>query len=166
MSAGRTRRGFSLLEILCVLILMAVVGLALTMLLRETLQAERLQAEGLERLLQTRTLADLFRSDVARADQAPEKLLGYQAGASTLILFINDSEQIVYLWQGGKLLRRVLGKKEPEQTLLVGDKLRVEFGRDAGNTRLLRARVLALRGKNASPVDTLEIAAALGGDRR
>jgi hypothetical protein len=140
----------------------------LTVLLRQSLQAERIQAEGLERLLQTRTLADLFRSDVARAGQAPPAWQDYLANDSTLILQMSEAEHVVYLWQGGKLLRRVLGKDEPERTLLVGEKLRVEFGRDAGNPKLLRARILSLREREgkAPPVQTLEIAAALGGDRK
>lgn len=190
MKISAKRRGYTLIEILCVIALLGVLGLVMAILLREVILVERTQAQGFDRLLQSQTLADQFRADVADAQSAPQAWQQFKADAHTLILQRQNGERIIYRWQAGQLQRLTyedlaLPKLSPsvqavlgvaavpalerraiaERTLPVGGKqVGVEFVRDGAN--LLRLRLLTVRDGNPAPGQTLEIAAALGGDWR
>jgi type II secretory pathway pseudopilin PulG len=164
----KTRRGYFLVEMLCVMILLTVVGGLLVVLLRETLLLKAAQAEFDQRMSAQRELADLFRADVARAAKAPGQWRYYRAGPRTLILENWDSGHVLYLWQEGQLERRVFadGKDSTRVVLVGGERLGVEFDRAGPAPRLVSLRLLTLRGESPLPGQTLTIAAALGGDWR
>lgn len=158
------RRGFSLVELLCIIGLLAVIGLVMAMLLRETLDVERVQSAGFEQMLQRNALADQFRADVAQADKVLPAWRAYKSGADTLILERGKDSHIVYRWHDGTLRRKSFdGKQEIERVVPIGgDDTRVDFvGADA---KLVRLRLRVMQGGKAASGRTLEIAAALGGD--
>jgi prepilin-type N-terminal cleavage/methylation domain-containing protein len=159
------RRGFSLVELLCVMALLAVVGLILALLLRQTLDAERTQSDSFNQMLLRNALADQFRGDVSRADKQLDTWREFGAGADTLILHMPDDKHIVYRWQDGELERMTFtGDKETKRTVPLGHKeLKVEI--DASQ-RLARLRLRALHLGKVLPGRTTEITAALGGDAR
>ena len=150
------------------MILIGVIGMILTLLLRQTLQVEQTQAQGFNRMLQSKALAVQFRADVGQADRAPEQWRQYLADSHSLILQMKNGDHVVYLWQKGKLLRFAFeGDEESEQTIpLDAVRVGVEFARADSNPKLLRLRLLAMRGESPVQGQTLEIAAALGGDWR
>jgi prepilin-type N-terminal cleavage/methylation domain-containing protein len=163
------RRGYSLIEMLCVIVLLAVVIAGLGLLLKETLGIERAQAEHLQRMLQQQALADRFRADVAQAEQAPQQWRHYQAGRHTLILRMKDGRHVLYVWSEGRLQRRVLFGDRQEQASsfpMDADHVAVEFVREGSGPNVLRLRLAAVRQGNPVPGQALEIAAAVGGDWR
>jgi prepilin-type N-terminal cleavage/methylation domain-containing protein len=164
----RKRPGFSLIEMLCVFVLIAVLGLVLSLIIQETIKVERLQAQGFEQMVQFNTLADQFRADVAQAEQAPQDWEQYRSGPGTLILQMKDGKHVVYVWQGKKLQRNDFDAREESGRVLPVDSKRtdVEFVRADPKSNLVRLRLLAMRDGNPVPGETLEIAAALGGDWR
>ncbi|HYT91610.1 MAG TPA: type II secretion system protein [Gemmataceae bacterium] len=162
-----TRRGYSLLEMLCVMVLLAIVGGGLTLLLMESLAVQRAQNESYDRLVQHHALADVFRADVASAEKAPEEWQQYTATSETLILQLKNGAHVVYIWCGEELERRVCdGEEESSRMLPVGEGVGVEFTRDGSGRELVRLRLLTLRSGNPLPGQTLEIAAAVEGDWR
>jgi prepilin-type N-terminal cleavage/methylation domain-containing protein len=164
---GANRRGFSLLEMLCVIVLLALLAGILTALLSETLEVERMQAEGFDKILQKNALADQFRADVAQAASAPDAWQQYKANPQTLILEMKNNSHVVYVWQEGNLVRHAFEDgKEFERILPIGgSRVGVEFV--AGpSPKLIRFRLHAIGDGNPLPGQSLEIAAALGGDWR
>ncbi len=162
-----SRRGFTLIELMCVMTVLAVVTTSLALLIRETLKAQNLQAESFDRLLQSKVLADQFRADVARAEDAPDGWKQYVASTETLILQMKDQHHVVYVWSDGKLDRYQFGKgAENGRTLPVSGQVGLEFVRAAPDAQLLRLRLSTLRDGKVVPGQALEIAAALGGDWR
>ena len=103
--ATPNRHGFTLLELLCVMALLSVLGVVFGILLKQTLDVERAQAAGFNRLLQNKALADQFRADVARADKAPDAWQQHAANAQTLILQMKEGDHVVYAWRKGELIR-------------------------------------------------------------
>jgi prepilin-type N-terminal cleavage/methylation domain-containing protein len=163
--AGK-RGGFSLLELLCVMTLLSTVAGVLIVLLNETLALGHSQAEVAERSQRHRALADEFRADVARAEEAPAEWRQYRAGPQTLILRMKEGGHVLYQWEGDRLERRAFAaREEPARVLTAGDeRVGVEFVReDAG---LVRLRLLTLHRGSPLPGQALEITAALGGDWR
>ncbi|MCI0462552.1 MAG: type II secretion system GspH family protein [Gemmataceae bacterium] len=167
IGTAKPRRGFTLVEILCVIILLSVLGGILVVLLNETLAVQETQAESHQRLVAQSTLADQFRADVARAEKAPRMWRNYKAGRETLILQNKNGGHVLYLWDKGRLERRAIeGEKELTQVVLAGDRqVGVEFIQDSA-PRLVRLRLLTLSGQSPLPGQTLEIDSALGGDWR
>jgi prepilin-type N-terminal cleavage/methylation domain-containing protein len=164
MTTPATQRyAFSLIEILCVIALIAVLGVVLAMLLKETIAVERTQAAGFDKILQSNALADQFRADVAQAVVAPEEWNDYKADAKTLILQGKDGQHIVYRWRDGALQRFA---SDLERTLPVGPRVGVEFIRSGADPKLVRVRLHTLRDGNVVSGQSLEIAAALGGEWR
>ena len=165
MNLNRSRRrGLSLVEVCCIMALIAVIGTLLTLLLRETLKVEQIQAQGFDKLLLDNVLADLFRADVAQAENAPPQWEQYTADATTLILQMKKDEHLVYRWQQGELLRlRYDPQAQSERQVPVGGDRRVEFVHATGDAKLVRLRLSPAREVSGQ---TLEIAAALGGDVR
>jgi prepilin-type N-terminal cleavage/methylation domain-containing protein len=163
------RRAFTLIELLCVMVLLAVVAGAMALLLKETLQVERVQAEGFDRILQNNMLADQFRADVGQALGAPLDWWHYKADQRTLVLSMPDSSEVVYVLSEDKVLRSVFqnGEKTSERTLPVGgSQVKAEFDRPVQNPELLCLLLHITRGGTPLEGQTLTIAAALGGDRR
>src|SRR6266536_2121199 len=116
-----TRRGFSLLEMLCVITFLAALGWGLILLLNESLAVQRAQDASNDRLAQHNALADQFRADVASADKAPPQWQKYTASSQTLILQRKNGEHVVYVWDKERLERRVFaGKEESARTVPVG----------------------------------------------
>src|SRR6516225_6610308 len=105
--AAKTRRGYTLIEMVCVILLLTVVGGLLVVLLRETLVLKAAQADSDRHMAAQRALADLFRADVARAADAPRRWRYYRADPRTLILEDRRGGHVLYLWQEGRLERRV-----------------------------------------------------------
>jgi prepilin-type N-terminal cleavage/methylation domain-containing protein len=161
------RRGFSLIELLCVILLISVIGGLLTLILKETLEVERVQAAGFQQLLLSNALADQFRADVAQAESAPPRWGKYKSDEQTLILQMKK-EHVVYLWEDDKLQRFAIDDQQTlERTLPVsGNRVEVKFVHDAANAKLIRLQIRVVREGNAVPAQTLDIAAALGGDWR
>src|SRR4051794_14162703 len=125
------RRGFTLIEMLVVMILVAVLGGIMALLLKETLAMERVQADGFDKILQNNALVDQFRADVAQAESAPQEWQQFQAGPATLILQMPGGGHVLYLWQEGVLRRRNVEKSAgAEHTLAVGSRIDVGFARD------------------------------------
>jgi hypothetical protein len=152
----------------CVIILLTVVGGLLVILLRETLALKAAQAKSDQQMSVQRALADLFRADVARAEKAPRQWRYYRAGPRTLILENRDGSRVLYLWQDGRLERRVFADgKDSTRVVPVGDeRAGVEFDCAGSASRLVSLRLLAMRGESPLPGQTVTIAAALGGDWR
>ena len=99
------RRGFTLVEILCVMILLAAIGTILALMLTETIRVERAEAAGFDRMLQRNALADQFRADANRAAKMLPAWGGFQAGADTLILEQNANRRVIYRWHDNLLTR-------------------------------------------------------------
>jgi len=158
------RPAFSLTEMLCVMALLAVIGLIMAMLLRETLDVEQVQAAGFERMLQRNALADQFRADVAQAEETLAEWRDFKSGAGTLILEKSKDSHVVYRWHEGALQRQSFeADRAVERTLPVGGpEIGVEFV--AAESKLVRLRLRTLRAGKAAPGWTVEIAAALKGD--
>src|SRR5207249_536942 len=100
------RRGFTLLEMVCVMALLVLLGGLMSALLIQSLEVERSQAQSLDYMRQTITLADQFRADVAQAESAPPAWQTYTADSQTLILRMKNEAHILYRWRSGKLGRR------------------------------------------------------------
>jgi type II secretory pathway pseudopilin PulG len=166
--ATKTRRGYTLVEMACVMILLTVVGGLLVVLLRETLLLKAAQAEADRQLAAQRVLADLFRADVAREANAPRRWRYYRADPRTLILENPDGGHVLYLWQEGRLERRVFadGQDSGSVVPIDGERVGVEFDRAGPAPRLVSLRLVTLRGARPLPGQTVTITAALGGDWR
>ena len=163
----QVRRAFTLIELMCVMVLLTVAALVLGLLIREIAQIERVQAAGFNRLLETTALAELFRADVAQAESLLPEWQDYVASERTLILKTKQGH-IVYLLESDHLRRRVFenGKFNEREPPLGDANLRVEFVRDRRIPKLLRLRVHRVHGSEIVPGQTIEFAAALGGDWR
>jgi prepilin-type N-terminal cleavage/methylation domain-containing protein len=162
-----TRRGFTLIEMLCVIFLVTIMGMAFGHLLRETLEVERLQSAGFDKLLHINALADQFRADVANAESAPDQWQLHQADGRTLILHIPGEGYVLYVHDLDELQRKTFEPgRELLRTLPAVANVMVEFVRDVQYPNLVRMRLQPLRQGIPVAGQTLEIAAALGGDRR
>ncbi len=161
------RRGFSLIEILSVMVLLAVFGFVTAILLKETLDIERVQAAGFNKFLESTALADQFRADVHRAEATLSEWQDYVANERTLILQTKEG-RIVYLWDENRLVRRAFenGGLTEQFPPLSGRETRAEFVRDGREPKMVRLRLHRLRAGEVVEGQTIEIDAALGGDFR
>jgi type II secretory pathway pseudopilin PulG len=162
------RLGFTLIELLCVMTLLMLVSGILTLIILGTLEMERTQAAGFDRLLQNKELADKFRADVSAAAAAPAKWQQYRADEHRLILHMKTGDHVVYVWKDQTLRRQVYADTQSsEVTLQVGGpNVDVEFVPAESNANLVRLRLHTLRKGKRADGESLEIAAALGGDWR
>jgi len=162
------RPGFTLTEMLCVMALLAVLSSILTLIIIGTLEVERTQAAGFDRLLQNKSLAEQFRADVSAAESAPAEWQGRRADEHRLILQMKTGAHVVYAWQDNTLRRQVyLDKQSSEATLPAsGPNVDVEFVVAEPKAKLVRLRLHTLRKGERAEGESLEIAAALGGDWR
>jgi prepilin-type N-terminal cleavage/methylation domain-containing protein len=169
MIAPNSRRaGFTLLEMLCVMMLLTLVLMIVTLMFRETLRVEQIQSAGFDRILQSKALADQFRGDVARAEADEKEWHLFKADASTLILRMKDKTYVVYHRDDRNLIRHVFLANDAEQTIALPigrQSTDVEF-MHADKQRVVRLRLHPLRDGNREAGNALEFAAALGGDWR
>jgi type II secretory pathway pseudopilin PulG len=151
-----------LLELLTVMAVIGFVFAVIVSTILGTLKIEKAEAAAYHRMAAQHTLADQFRTDVAGAAAALEKLKDWVKGPACIILK-TTAGHIVYHWHDGKLERiEIAGKQVGKQYLPLGEKkLAVEF---AGGTS--SADLLTLRLKGPAPRPAVEISAALGGDRK
>jgi type II secretory pathway pseudopilin PulG len=168
------RRGFLLIEMLCVILLLTLLTGILALMMKEALHAGRAQAAGFDRALAINALADAFRADVAEAEDAPESWQQYRAGATTLVLTMPDGAHVIYTWEDRLLWRREVKNGEMSERNTAVDESRqpgddpvdVSFVRDVADGRLVRLRVHWTRRGSPLAGQSLTIDAALGGDRR
>jgi prepilin-type N-terminal cleavage/methylation domain-containing protein len=189
MKTTLRRSGFTLIEMLCVMALLVLLGFGLAVLFREVFLVQRSQSQGFDKVLQTSTLADQFRRDVAQAQAAPAEWQDIKADANTLILEPKTGDRIVYRWHAGELHRLTFTERKPftpspvnaaavgialapvagnppatDRTLpTVGPHIGVEFVRAAN---VIRLRLHTLKAGQPVPGQSLEITAALAGDWR
>jgi prepilin-type N-terminal cleavage/methylation domain-containing protein len=161
------RHAFSLIELLCVLLLIAVLGVLLAVLLRSTLDVERAQSAGFSKSMQASILADEFRADVNRAENTLPEWQDYQGSVRTLILRTKTGH-VIYTAEDGRLHRRAFeGANISSREIPVGGaQVQVEFLRPGPNARTVRLRLHAMARDEPMAGHSLEIAAALGGDWR
>lgn len=159
------RRGFSLLEILCVLTMLGVLLVLGATLLLAVMRADRVGAATLDEVSRRAELAGQFRTDVAAAQETPEKLGEFTAGRECLILR-TATGHVVYHWHGGTLDRitRGGGADSRRPISFNAENTTVEFIRPPGDRPLVTLRVVESPPRGA--VKTVEISAALGGDVR
>lgn len=166
-SAIRRRPGWSLLELLVVMMLITLLIGVIAMLMREALTTEQIQAGTYQRVQEGKALADQFRADVAAAETAPANWQNHVAGPDTLILQMKDQVHLVYSWRDGALRRLTIsGKDQNTRHLPVPGNTKIEFDRSPPDGNLVRVRLLTVRLGKAVPGQTLEFAAAVGGDWR
>src|SRR5262249_55553955 len=158
-----TKNGFTLIEVLTVMSVIGFVFAIIASTLLGTLRIEKAEAAAFHKMVSQHALADQFRADVAAASSAPEKLKDWVKGPACLILKTADDGHIVYHWHDGKLERlESAGKRMQKQYLPLGEKkLTVEFAAGTGASGLM-----ILRLKGPIPLPAVEIAAALGGDKK
>src|SRR5262245_13713130 len=106
MNTPARRRGFTLIEMLSVILLLSVLMALLAILLIDVLAVQLTQGASQDRMRAQAQLADEYRADVARAESAPQDWGKHRADAHTLILRVSDTEHIVYQWRQGRLHRR------------------------------------------------------------
>ncbi len=159
MRTSRSRRpGFTLVEMLAVMFLLAVVAGIMTLLLKDTLDLERGQRLGFDNLVRNHLLADQFRGDVAKAIRAPAKWRDYEANAHTLILQMSADSHVVYLCArkacAASISTRNKKPKSPWQWMVrrrtsrsLGDR----FKRDGSKDDSPRANAIATRNAAARP---------------
>lgn len=165
MMRPATRSGFSLLEILAVMsVLAAILGLGGDLLLT-AMRADQVGAATLNDLGRHAELVDQFRADVAQASDAPDRLGEFTAGPTCLILHVGDSH-VVYRWHDNTLDRTV--RKEGNDThrpiALDRENVTVEFSRLTEKPAVATVRVIVKPPRGM--VRHMEISAALGGDLR
>ena len=153
-----SRRGWTLIELIvvmfCLAILLSLIGSIMWAVFRiqasATASFEELQSEA--------RLADRFRLDVAEARETPELAADFKADPLCLILRGEDGALIIYRVVQGRVDRTVLraDDSETDSFRIGGEDVVGEFNRDG------KLMTLTLHGSKRG---TLNIAAALGGDR-
>lgn len=169
MRTPMRRFGFTLIEMVCAIVLLAVLGLVVTILLRDVLGLERSQSASFDRMLEINALADQFRADVGQAERTLHEWQDYKAGPKTLILKMRTGDYLIYQWEEGKLLRRLQEEdKATEREMPIGG-LRVEpeIVHPGAASRLVWLRLHSLTGGGERISGrALDIGAALGGESR
>jgi prepilin-type N-terminal cleavage/methylation domain-containing protein len=169
MILAKRRPGFSLLEVMVVIVVMSIIMMMATSMLLNLFRLETAEAGAHDRLMSQSALADQFREDVAAASAAPPQGPAkdgdeppLQADKHTLILKTDGDRYIAYRWNKGELERiETVVDQETRRVMPVGgDNITVEFLRQ---DKIHRLRLIA-SGKGGTSV--LDIAAALGGERR
>jgi prepilin-type N-terminal cleavage/methylation domain-containing protein len=157
------RPGWSLLELVATMVILAVL-LALTFgTVAATMQTEQASLKSFNKLARQGALADQFRTDVAQAKSAPAAFEKLVKGPACLLLEMPDGSYIAYRFEKGHLKRvAYIGKQTDQQDIPLGEKGgTVEFtwaGKPAGKLVTLRVKT-----KSGPPLD---IAAAVGGDNQ
>jgi hypothetical protein len=133
-----------------------------------TVRIERTAAADFQRTLVQDALAEQFRTDVANAAAAPERLGDMMAGPACLILRMEDGTTVIYRWAGERLERSVTKASATTTSHLpLGvEQASVEFVK-AQDGRLLTLRLTEVHGQgNARRQYVVNVTAARGGDLR
>src|SRR5271157_3899893 len=166
LAARRARRGFSLGEMLAVMVGLQVFLTLVVGVLWAAIRIERAAAADFERTLVQGALADQFRADVAGAASVPKKLGLEDAGPTCLILRRPNGKYVIYSWDGERLIRTVKSDALRSQQMLPlgAEKAAVEFTQ-SGSGSLITLRLTETRGQgSAQRSGWADITAALGGD--
>jgi hypothetical protein len=154
------------------LVLIVALGILLGLLAMTMLGIVRVEGGSrvaLDRLSIYSRLADQFRDDVAQAEAAPQQWQIHTAGSACLILRMPGGDYLVYRWEANQLVRiHYPSSGKPVSTLLLA-RGRGEVTFQRGGDRLLELQcteTLPQRDQKPARHTLLEIAAALGGDRR
>jgi prepilin-type N-terminal cleavage/methylation domain-containing protein len=169
MSTSPRRPGFTLLEILVVMSLMAFVIALSIGFIQGLLRTYEADTALFQRIVAQAVLAERFRADVAGAEAAPAEAGQYTAGRRCLILRLPGGRLVVYRLLDGQLQRHMAGGAEEVLFILPlgSDQAAVEFERGGNEGRLVTLRWVETRGLEEAPVrHALEFTAALGGDLR
>jgi len=163
VSVRYPRPGWSLLELSAVLVILGVL-LALTFAtVAGAMRTEQASVASFHKLAVQSALADLFRTDVAKAKTAPMKFDKFAKAPDCLLLEMPDGTHIVYQWAKSRLTRSTYsGTKTGEQQVPLGEKratAEFSWSNDAAHP-LLTMRV------NSGTHTPVEITAALGGDNQ
>jgi hypothetical protein len=166
---GGGRPGFTLFEISLVIGALAVVALVGAVMLWSGFKVEKSASATLNRLMVRGQLADQFRTDVAQAIAALDRLEKDKAGPHCLILRATDGRHIIYVWDGG-FLQRTERNGDRETYHDMGLETGCEGGEfsrsgPAGGIITLTLRLADSR-ERIHATRSVEIAAALGGDLR
>jgi prepilin-type N-terminal cleavage/methylation domain-containing protein len=167
MTPKKTRRGFSLIELVAVMAVLAVLVVLITATLLGTIRIQRADAASFQKMLVHAALADQYRADVSDSIDAPKDWETFHQDRTCLILRRRDGSHLVYRWTENQLERTEFTgeRKFPQQVPLGDKKLKVEFARSDTEPRLLHLRLIEEQGKGRRQ-PPLEISAALGGDRQ
>jgi type II secretory pathway pseudopilin PulG len=162
---NRRRTAFTLIEILGVMFMITILlGFGMTLLLT-AMRADQAASAMLRDVSRNAELADQFRSDVARADVAPEHLGEFTAGPTCLILGSGGSH-VIYQWKDRRLTRTERGTG-PETTRPIAinpEDTTLKFSRTNGPRPVINVKVIETPDRGSPR--TTEISAALGGDVR
>jgi Tfp pilus assembly protein FimT len=161
----RRRTAFTLIEMLGVMAMLTMLlGFGMTLLLT-AMRADQAASAMLRDLVRNAELADQFRTDVARADVAPERLGELTAGPTCLILGAGN-KHVIYQWKDHRLTRteRGAGPETSRRVTINPENTTLEFSRNGGERSVITVRVVETPDRGAPR--TTEIAAALGGDTR
>lgn len=158
------RRGFNLVELTVVMVLLVFLLSLIATTLWGTIRIERTDSAAFQRTIRHSGLGDRFRDDVAKATAAPAKVAEHVAGKECLILVHPPSAHIVYSWKNNRLERIELsGDETQRQTIPVEHDWKVEFALDEKNERIVVLRLFQIR-KDVAFKHPVEFQAALGGD--
>ena len=173
----RSPAGFTLIEMLVVISLLAVLMGLITTTLWGSIRVERAGAATFRQLLRRCHLADQFRADVAGAVDSIAQWDRYEADPECLILWSDERHVVVYRWKGSEMIRlQWSGPDQFRQVFpLVGntkgtnrvERISLRFERDERSVGVITMHLTTTVGRRGSSGQTsLEIAAALGGNRR
>lgn len=170
------RRGFTLLEVIGVMMLLAIVtGLGIA-ILASVMRLQQTALRDVQRQTWRDGLADQFRADVASSSAAPAvgqfpvkdaKPVELNAGPAVLILSAHGKKQVIYRWADGRLERlEVVADQTTVRDMPLGAGCqKVEFVRGPGKGELISMKLTDTMAKSKQTRSS-EIAAALGGDLR
>jgi len=162
----RLRPAFSLLEAITV---MTALGLTLSLgaiMLIATMRANQMGATTLLHVRLHTDVGDTFRTDVAEAMAAPEKLQQWTRGPTCLILQKSADRTVIYEWSTDRLTRtEKTGDEVAPAVLSLGlPNIETAFAVGGGEHPVVTLRLTEALEYHATR--RYEFSAALGGDRR
>jgi hypothetical protein len=160
----RPRAGFTLLELIAVLWGLAILMLLGAAILVGGIKIYDATEAGYTQASRLENLVNQFREDVAQAIAAPEKFDRWAAGPSCLILQWPDGQHIVYVVEDGRPKRWRYPKGEHYPLHLSRPGTQMEFLRTGPAKRLITMKLTPPTAQQSSVLESLDIAAALGGD--
>lgn len=163
---GRVRRGFTLVEMLVVFMVMSMILAVSLSLVLGAMRTHEADVRFMQQFKARGELVDAFRADVAAAEAVLEQSDDLKAGPGCLILRRPDGSRVAYRLAEGTVERLEFAGKEKSQRVLplVRPRTTIEFAR-AG--KLLSLNWIEERGRGTDVVRrVIEHSAALGGDLR
>jgi type II secretory pathway pseudopilin PulG len=161
-STRQSRSGFTLLEILTVMLGLGMVLMLTSIVLAGTLRLQKASQLSLERTSARSALADQFRADVARSQASPASLGDFKAGDRCLLLRDNGAT-IVYRCQAQSIERLELAADGMvlRSARLGPQEMGARFSRRGSEGRSI---TLSLGQNSNRPGHPWIIQATLGGD--